>query len=134
MVQYHVVNQIPRIFKQQVQNNLTTPIVKPWEEIHNDKHETRIKYDKEVTFHIIYYSRPIHFHSLGFLQGDSNSLVAIQHLNVKWKHCHQVGHMENQCFDHHHCLHCGKTNHHSDKRKKRKKYKRKTIRYGWISS
>jgi hypothetical protein len=42
--------------------------------------------------------------------------------------------MENQCFDLHPCLHCGKTNHHLDKCQKKKKDKKKIIHYGWISS
>lgn len=92
-----------------VQNDLSKPIIKPWEEICDNKHKIGLGYDKEVTFHIPDYSRPIHFQSVGFLQGDSTSPVSVQHQNVKCQHSRRVGHMETRCFDLHPCLQCGKT-------------------------
>jgi hypothetical protein len=77
MVQHHVVDQL-----QQIQNNLSKTIIEPWEEL---------GYDKEVTFHILDYSRPIHFQSARFIQGDSISPIAVQHQNAKLEHGHRVG-------------------------------------------
>jgi hypothetical protein len=61
----------------QVQNDISNPIIIPWEEIHNNKQITWLRYDKKVTFHIPNYSGPIHFYNVGILQGDSTSLVSI---------------------------------------------------------
>jgi hypothetical protein len=58
MIQQHAVNQLPHISKQQVQNTLSKPIIRPWEEIIYKKNRTRLGYDKEVTFHIPDYSKP----------------------------------------------------------------------------
>jgi hypothetical protein len=71
MLQQHAVNPLPQISKQQVQNTLSKPIIRPWEEIIYNKNRTGLGYDKEVTFHIPDYSRPIKFQSVGFLQEDS---------------------------------------------------------------
>jgi hypothetical protein len=58
MMQQHAMNQISQMSKQQVQNTLSKPIIILWEEI-NNKHRARLGRDKEVTFHIPDYSRPI---------------------------------------------------------------------------
>jgi len=63
MMHQHAVNPLPRISKKQVQNTLSKPIIRPWEEIIYNKNRTGLGYDKEVTFHIPDYSRPIKFQS-----------------------------------------------------------------------
>ena len=108
MLQQHAVNPLPQISKQQVQNTLSKPIIRPWEEIIYKKNITRLGYDKEVTFHIPDYSRPIKFQSAGFLQESSYLHASFQENILKSQHCHQVGHMEDQCFDLHPCEYCGK--------------------------
>jgi hypothetical protein len=65
MMHQHAVNPLPQISKQQVQNTLSKPIIRPWEEIIYNKNRTGLGYDKEVTFHIPDYSKPIKFHSVG---------------------------------------------------------------------
>jgi hypothetical protein len=77
IMQLHIVNPLPRISMQQVQNNLSKPIIRPWEEIIYNKNRARLGYDKEVTFHILDYSKPIEFQSLGFLQEYSLSPVLV---------------------------------------------------------
>jgi hypothetical protein len=79
ILQQHAVNQLSRISKQHVQNTLSKPIIIPWEEIIYNKNRTGFRYDKEVTFHIPDYSRPIKFQSDGFLQDDSLSPIPVQH-------------------------------------------------------
>jgi hypothetical protein len=61
MMQQHAVNQLSQMSKQQVHNTLSKPIIRPWEEISYNKHRTGLGYDKEVTFHILDYSKRIHF-------------------------------------------------------------------------
>jgi len=60
-------------------NDLFKSIIRPWEEIRDNKYITCLGYDKEVTFHIPNYSRPIHLQSTQFLQRDSTLLVKCQH-------------------------------------------------------
>jgi hypothetical protein len=43
--------------RHQVQNSLSKPIIRPWEEISHNKHRTGLGYDKEVTFHTPDYSK-----------------------------------------------------------------------------
>jgi hypothetical protein len=119
---------------EQVQLSLCKPIIRPWEEIKDNKHRTSIGYEKEVTFHIPDYTKPIQFQSVGFLQESLYSPAPVQDKIPKCQHCHQVGHMEDQCFDLHPCEHCGKHNYLSDKCSKRKKPARVKDHYGWITS
>jgi hypothetical protein len=114
MMQQHTINPLPLISKQQFQNTLFNPIIRPWEEINYNKNRERLGYDKEVTFNILNYSRPMQFQSVGFLQEVLNSPVPVQHQNEKCQHCNRVGHMENHCFDIHPCHHCGKHSHSSN--------------------
>jgi hypothetical protein len=79
MLQQHIVNPLPQFSKKQVQNTLSNPIIKPWEEIIYNKNRIGIGYDKEVTFHILDYSRPIKFQNVGFLQEFSPSPIPVQH-------------------------------------------------------
>ena len=37
------------------------PIIRPWEELVHNKHKTGLGYDKELSFHILDYSKPIKF-------------------------------------------------------------------------
>jgi hypothetical protein len=87
MMQQHAINQLSRISKKQVQNTLSKPITRPWEEINYNKNRIRLGYEKEVTFHIPDYSKPIQFQSVGFLQEVSTSPVQVQHHNEKCQHC-----------------------------------------------
>ena len=112
-MQQHALNQTLLILTKQAQHNtFSKPIIIPWEEINNNKHRLGLGYDKEVTFHIPNYSRPIQFQIYGFLQENSSSLVLVQH---QCQHCHQIGHMEDQCFSFHPCQHCEKHIHSSDR-------------------
>jgi len=121
-----------------VKNSLSKPIIRTWEEISHNKHIIGLGYEKEVTFHIPDYSKPIQFQSVGFLQEVSTSPkvltspVQVQHHNAQFQHCNRVGHMESQCFDLHPCQHCGKSNHASTKCSKRKKPTILKIHYEWI--
>jgi hypothetical protein len=125
-------DEVVQVQHNQTQNTLSKPIIRPWEEIIYNKNRTGLGYDKEVTFHIPDYSRPIKFQSVGFLQEDSLSPVQVQHHNVTCQHCNRVGHMENKCFDLHPCQHCGKHNHSSDRCSTLKKPARLKIHYEWI--
>jgi hypothetical protein len=113
--------------------SLSKPIIRPWEEIGDNKHRTGIIYEKEVTFHISDYIKPIQFQSVEFLQEVSTSPIPIQDRIPKCQHCHRVGHMEDQCFDLHPCEHCAKHNHPSDRCSKSKKPARVKNHYGWIT-
>jgi hypothetical protein len=44
-----------------VQLSLSKPVIRPWEEIRHNKHRTGIRYEKDVTFHIPDYTKPIQF-------------------------------------------------------------------------
>ena len=132
MMHQHAVNPLPWISKQHVQNTLSNPIIKPWEEIIYNKNRTGLGYDKEVTFHIPDYSRPIKFHNVGFLKEAPTSHVQVQHQNDKFQHCNRVGHKENQRFDLHPFQHCGKHNHSSNRCSTLKKLARLKIHYEWI--
>ena len=54
-----------------VQLALLKPIIIPWEELVHNKHRTGLGYDKDVTFHIPDYTKPIIFQSVGFLYDSS---------------------------------------------------------------
>lgn len=49
-----------------VQPTLPKPIIRPWEVV-NNKNKTGLGYDKDVSFHIPDYSKPIQLQSAGFL-------------------------------------------------------------------
>jgi hypothetical protein len=51
MMQQHIVNPLPWISKQQVQNTLSKPIIRPWEKIIYNNNRIGLGYEKEVTFH-----------------------------------------------------------------------------------
>ena len=110
MVQQHAENQLPIISKQQLQNDLSKPIIRPWGEIINNKHRTWLGYENDPTFHIPDDSKPIQFVSAGFLHEKFTSPVPVKLQSVKCQYCQRIGHMEDQCFDLHPCQHCGKCN------------------------
>jgi len=47
----------------EIQFALPKPIIKPWEELVNNKHITSFGYDKDASLHIPDYSNPIQFHN-----------------------------------------------------------------------
>jgi hypothetical protein len=47
------------VMHEHVQLSLSKPIIRAWEEIRENKHITCIRYEKEVTFHILEYTKPI---------------------------------------------------------------------------
>lgn len=51
----------------EVQYVLPKSIIKPWEEILNNRNKISLGYGKGVYFNILYYSNPIQFQSFGFL-------------------------------------------------------------------
>ena len=59
----------------EVQPTLLKPIIRPWEELVHNKDRTSLGYDKELFFHIMDYSKPIKFHSVGFLYDSSSSAI-----------------------------------------------------------
>jgi hypothetical protein len=67
--------------------SLSKWIIKPWEEIKNNKHITSIRYEKEVTFHNPDYSKPIQFKSVGLLQESSYSPTLVQEQIMMCRHC-----------------------------------------------
>ena len=54
---------------------LPKPIIRPWEELVHNKHRTGLGYDKDVTFHIPDYTKPIKFQSAGFMYDSSPAAV-----------------------------------------------------------
>ena len=118
---------------------LLKPIIRPWEELVHKKHRTGLGYDKDVSFHIPDYTKPIIFQSAGFLYDSSPALVPDlapqqQQQIVKCQHCDRVGHMKDHCFDLHPCKHCGRHTHSSDRCFKHKPPARTKIHLGWITS
>lgn len=82
----------------EVQTALPKPIIRPWEELVNNKNKAGIGYDQDVSFHIADYSKPIQFQSAGFLQGSSSSPVPTpQQQIVKCQRCDRVGHVKDNC-------------------------------------
>ena len=116
-----------------MQNTLSKPIIRPWEEIINNKHRTGLRYENDLNFHIPDYSKPIQFVSVGFLHENLTSPVSVKLQSVKCQYFQTVGHMEDQCFYLHPCQHCVTCNHASEKCSKRNKPTRLKIHYGWIN-
>ena len=117
------------------------PIIIPWEELVHNKHRTGLGYDKELSFHILDYSKTIKFQSVGFLL-DSSPLVVLystplpqqqQHI-VKFQHYDQVGHMKYHSFDLHPCKHCGWHTDSSHRCFRNKPPARTKIYLGWFAS
>ena len=74
-----------------VQPALPKPIIRLWEELVHNKHRTGLGYDKDVTFHIPDYTKPIIFRSAGFLY-DSSPAAILDHVPLpqqieKCQHC-----------------------------------------------
>jgi hypothetical protein len=51
---------------QQVQNDLSKIIVRPWEELQFNKNQHGLGYEKDISFHIPNYSKPIQFVSVSY--------------------------------------------------------------------
>jgi hypothetical protein len=116
------------------QLSLSKPVIRPWEQIINNKHKIDIEYEKDVTFHNLDYTKLIQFQSVGLLQDGSHSPAPVQEKIQKCQHCQRVGHMKEKCFDLHPCKHYKKHNHHSNKCFNNKTSARVKNHYGWITS
>lgn len=62
--------------KEEIHPALPKLIIRPWEELVNNKHRIGLGYDKEASFHILDYSKPIQFQSVGFLHDNSPVVVS----------------------------------------------------------
>ena len=117
---------------------LPKPIIRPWEELVHNKHRTGLGYDKDVSFHIPDYTKPIIFQSAGFFYDSSPAAipdpVLLPQQIVKCQHCDRVGHMKDHCFDLHPCKHCGRHTYSSDRCFRYKPPARTKIHLGWIAS
>ena len=129
---------------------LPKPIIRPWEQLFHNNHRTGLGYDKDLSFHIPNYAKPIQFQSVGFIHDSSpalhdSSASAIpdftplsqqqqQQQIVKCQHCDRVGHLKDHCFDLHPCKHCHKTSHSSHRCFRNKRPARTKIHLGWIAS
>jgi len=129
---------------------LPKPIIRPWEQLVHNKHRTGLGYDKDLSFHIPDYSKPIQFQSAGFIHDSSpaphnSSASAVpysaplpqqqqQQQIVKCQHCDRFGHLKDHHFDLHPCKHCHKTSHSSNICFKNKRPARTKIHLGWIAS
>lgn len=99
---------------QKIRHTIPKTIIKVWEELVHNKHKTGLGYDKDVSFHISDYSKPIQFHSAGFLHDnspsavlDSGPLPQQRQQIVKCQYCDRVDHVKDHYFDLHSCKHCG---------------------------
>ena len=135
---------------EETQSALPKPIIRPWEQLVHNKHRTGLGYDKDLSFHIPDYAKPIQFQSDGFIHDSSpaphDSLPPAvpdsaplpqqqqQQRIVKFQHCDRVGHLKDHCFDLHPCKHCHKTSHSSNRCFKNKHPARTKIHLGWIGS
>ena len=131
-----------------IQPTLPKPIIRPWEELVHNKHRNGHGYDKDMSFHIPNYSKPIQFQSAGFIHdsslvphdssplavSDSAPLLQQQQQIVKCQHCDRVGHLKDHCFDLHPCKYCHKTSHSSHRCFRNKRSARTKIHLGWITS
>lgn len=132
----------------ETQSALPKPIIRPWEQLVHNKHRTGLGYDKDLSFHIPDYAKPIQFQSAGFIHDslaaphdssaptvpDSAPVPQQQQQIVKCQHCDRVGHLKDHCFDLHPCKHCHKTSHSSHRCFKNKRPARTKIHLGWIAS
>ena len=58
-----------------VQPALLKPIIRPWEELIHNKHRTSLGYEKDVSFHILDYTKPIIFQSARSLYDSSPAAI-----------------------------------------------------------
>lgn len=65
------------IFHTHVSLILSISIIRPWEEIVHNKHKIGLGCNKQVTFQILDYSKPIQFQSVGFLHESSSSFSLV---------------------------------------------------------
>ena len=129
---------------------LPKPIIRLWEQLVHNKHKTGLGYDKDLSFHIPDYAKPIQFQSVGFIHDSSPTLHDIsppvvpdsaplpqqqqQQQIVKCQHCDRVGHVKDHCFHLHPCKRCHKTSHSSNRCFRNKPPTRTNIHLGWITS
>ena len=59
----------------ETQSALPKPIIKPWEQLFHNKHRTGLGYDKDLSFHIPDYAKPIQFQSARILHDSSPPAV-----------------------------------------------------------
>ena len=59
----------------ETQSTLPKPIIRPWEKLVHNKHITGLGYDKDLSFHIPDYSKPIQFQSAEFIHDSSHPAV-----------------------------------------------------------
>src|ERR1700733_5967802 len=57
----------------ETQSALPNPIIRPWEQLVHNKHRTGLGYDKDLSFHIPDYAKPIQFQSAGFIHDSSHA-------------------------------------------------------------
>ena len=136
----------------ETQSALPKPIIRPWEQLVHNKHRTGLGYDKDLSFHIPDYAKPIQFQSAGFIHDSSaaphdSSTSAVpdstllpqqqqqqqKHI-VKCQHYDRVLHFKDHYFDLHPCKNCHKTSHSSQRCFKNKCPARTKIHLGWIAS
>ena len=55
----------------ETQSALPKPIIKPWEQLVHNKHRIGLGYDKDLSFHIPDYAKPIQFQSARFIHDSS---------------------------------------------------------------
>ena len=55
----------------ETQSALPKPIIRPWEQLVHNKHRTGLGYDKDLSFHIPDYAKPIQFQSVRFIHDSS---------------------------------------------------------------
>jgi len=127
----------------ETQSALPKPIIRPWEQLVHNKHITSLGYEKDLSFHIPDYSKPIQFQSVGFIHDISHPVVLDsaplpqqqqKQQIMKCQHYDRVGHLKDHCFDLHPCKHCHKTSHSSYKCFRNKRLARTKIHLGWIAS
>jgi hypothetical protein len=70
-----------------VQLFLSKWIIRPWEEIKNNRHKTGIGYGNDVNFHNLDYTKPIQFQSVALQQESSHSSAPVQEQIQKCQHC-----------------------------------------------
>lgn len=102
--------------------------IRPWEEITCNKNRIGVIYDKDVFFHVLDFSKPIEFCSVGFLD-----YIVPQQI-FRCQYCDRAGREKDQNYDLHPYEKCAKKNHHSNICFKHKATSREKIDFGWISS
>jgi hypothetical protein len=77
----------PYLSVDKVQLPLSNPIIRPWEEIINNKHITSVRYENDVTFPNPEYTKLIQFQSAILLQESLYSPAPVQEKIMLCQHC-----------------------------------------------